>query len=162
MDNNVYEIGGKKFYQRPLCNLQQTMIEEMLFDTFKGGEISADDPQTFFRALGKNRGQLMAICLIPDGLSIKEFVGKLQKLGYVAKQWEWFDLEAGPGDRYKAITDFFVCNQIGLCIDSLTNLMAWTTEKMQLPGSSLPANGLNKSAPLPQEETPTAETPSVR
>lgn len=157
----TYTIGGVEYRQRHLTNLQQTLVEEMLFDTMQDGVLSVVDAPSFFRALGASRGRLMAICLIPGEMDVKAFVQALQRPGYIDAQIEHFDDAATPGDRYKVIHDFFVCNQIGSCIDSLTNLISWIGSKMDESQKSRLVNGSKNSAPLSPEATPATAMPST-
>ena len=156
METITYEIAGVGYSQRPLCNFQQALVEEMVFDVMQGGGLSIEDAPSFFRALGVSRGKLMALCLIPSDMEIRSFVEKLSQPGFIEKQTEFFDWHATPADRYKVIYDFFACNQIGSCIDSLTNLMVWANEKIAMPGISEDAPRVNdskNSVPSSQEGT---------
>lgn len=161
MDYQTYEIGGKAFYQSHLGNLQQTLIEELLFSTFSDGTLQVTDALSLYQVLGNKRPTLMALALIDQGMPRKEFVAKLQEPGFLEERQEFFADESTPGTKQRVIADFFICNQIGLYIESLTNLMAWTQAKADLANPLSQQNGSNGSAPSSLEATLPTETPST-
>lgn len=159
----VYEVGERKFYQRTLCNYQETLVEELLFSLKNSAAIAIKDSLSLFQAIGSKRGELMAYCLIPEGMAVQEFVKQLRTPGFIDQQIEFFDFDEGvtPGLRYRVIADFFVCNQAGVCLEAIDNLMNQLQQAENKMMESQLEKSLNGSAPLSPEETQPTESLST-
>ena len=149
MEHQEYEIGGRRFYQRPVTVLQERYIEELIFQTLGAAPAIHDFP-SFLRAVGPYKAKLMAIVLIPEEQTVDEFVVELERPDYIERQERWMGTESSPGVRMKVVADFFVSSQIGLYAESLINLTAWVTNNLaKLPEGLRGTGSINSVPPSP-------------
>ena len=135
-----YDIGGKKYIQRPLVLGQMLQISEVL----KGVKTLPVNPAEALRALGDKMPKALAIVLTEEGQSIKD-----KDLEAISKEISFsIDMDT----MFKVIEDFFVCNPISLNLDKFTGAMQRISEKAK--------TGFKSSSSSSREETSPAETKS--
>ena len=134
----TYEIGGKKYIQKPMFLGQIRQLMNLM----QGIVIPHDiDTMGLVSLLGDKLPLALAIVLTPEGVSLKD-----KDIHSLASEIEF---EISPETSLQAVEDFFVCNPV----PSLLERLGGMAEKISKAMSK--ETGLkNSSAPLPEEILP--------
>lgn len=130
-----YEIGGKKYIQKPLVLGQ---IRQMM--NIMQGVVIPDDADTLriIAALGDKLSKAIAITITPEGVAVKD-----KDINSLAAEIEF---ELSTETTVQVIEDFFSCNPIASLLERLGGIAEKITSQMD-------KTGLKKSASSFQEET---------
>lgn len=138
----TYEIGGKRYHQKPLVLGQISQIVDILKDLSIPANIS---PAGVLALMGDRLPRALAVALTPEGVSIKD-----KDLHAIASEIA-FGMEAELA--LTAVEDFFDCNPLSSLFERMRALNAmFKTEKRETGSSS--------SASSSPKETSQGETPS--
>lgn len=124
MEERIYDIGGKKFIQKPLVWGQVVQ----LFEILKGTEISTvSSPTDIILALGHRMPQALAIVLTEEGKSVRD-----KDIEDIAS---FFEFEVDVSTVAMVIEDFFVCNPTSLILERVQKMIGRLAEKVpEAPG----------------------------
>jgi hypothetical protein len=124
VEERIYDIGGKKFIQKPLVWGQVVQ----LFEILKGTEISTvSSPTDIILALGHRMPQALAIVLTEEGKSVKD-----KDIEDIAS---FFEFEVDVSTVAMVIEDFFVCNPTSLILERVQKMIGRLAEKVpEAPG----------------------------
>jgi hypothetical protein len=115
-----YEIGGRKYFQKPLVMGQFRQLSQELKDVRLPDNW---DIGTIMTTFADKLHVLLAIVLIPEGIHPKDKV-----IEELSKEIEF---EVEPDMVFKVAEDFFGCNDIPLLLQKMVNLMAQVTGKVE-------------------------------
>lgn len=115
-----YDIGGKKYIQKPLVLGQLQQLLKLL----EGIKIDTPTPMGIVTALGEKLHKALAIVLIPDGVSVKD-----KDIEALADELAF---EADIDVAVKVIEDFFACNNLGLLLQRVAKVIEGIAEQMRL------------------------------
>jgi hypothetical protein len=124
VEERIYDIGGKKFIQKPLVWGQVVQ----LFEILKGTEISTvSSPTDIILALGHRMPQALAIVLTEEGKSVRD-----KDIEDIAS---FFEFEVDVSTVAMVIEDFFVCNPTSLILERVQKMIGRLAEKVpEAPG----------------------------
>lgn len=109
--NFEYNIGGKKYIQKPLVLGQIRQLMELM----QGVVVANADALGIIAALGDKLPKAIAIALTPEGMAVKD-----KDFGILASEIEF---EISPEMAIQAVEDFFSCNPIALLLERLSGAM---------------------------------------
>lgn len=115
-----YEIGGKKYIQRPLVLGQINQLMKLL----QGVVIpSGVDTLALVSSLGDRLPRAIAIALTPEGASLKD-----KDINALAEELEF---EISPEQTLQVVEDFFVCNPIPSLLEKIGDMAGKITSQMK-------------------------------
>ena len=133
-----YEIGGKRYVQRPLVLGQAIRLLEVIGAAQKLPE--TDDALAWLTALGEHAAEAVAAVLIPEGKAAREVDWDAQ-----AEEIRW---GADMTTTLRVIRDFFACAPASECAPLIEEI------KGHLSGLLTPGSG--PGSPASPAETPSA------
>jgi hypothetical protein len=146
-----YEIGGKKYFQKPLVLGQVQQLIEFL----KGRKLPDDlSPFKVIEFLGDDLSEGVAIVLSEDGRHLKD-----KDIVSLTAEIKW---SIKPETSFEVIRDFFECNPIASMLEKLTGKIREIVKVMfaGLGPLARKATGLEKPSPSSVKETSPKKTTS--
>ena len=115
-----YEIGGKRYAQKPLVLGQYRQLIKLLENVTIPADVT---PMGFIFAIGDSLPKALATVLIEDGTSLKD-----KDIEALAEELE---LNMDSDLVMTVAADFFDCNQISSLLGKLGQTVEKITEKMK-------------------------------
>lgn len=144
----TYEIGGKKYFQKPLVMGQVQQLIRLIKDE-KTRIPASLTPWSVIEYLGDKLSEGVAIVLREDGKHLKD-----KDLTELTKEIQFsIDLET----TFKVIEDFFDCNPIVSTIERIGESIKRISEKIQI-GSPRPLS-LSAAETSPEETKSSGDSP---
>ena len=132
MERRQYRVGEDRFWQGPLtCGQTEHFLKVLPMKTDLI-QIDANSVQSIMKSLGASLYPAMAVCLVPDDMTMLQFLAHLDTPGWVEKQAAALRAEMNLQVASQVITDFFVFNP-------LSWLLAQVLESASSEGSILEA-----------------------
>ncbi len=150
-----YTIDGIVHRHRPLVYGQFLALAPLLSSVKIDGGMSVSD---FILAVGKKVPELLAIALVPDGMSVKEAC----RTAFSHNRAELIQWGMSPPDVIEVLEDFFECNRLSSMSKKMTGMLEGLKSFMASRlGSLIPMSAPSMSSPeetSPDESTSSGES----